>query len=380
MSKTKNSHGIIFLYTGNPLPAMLDMVLHAQKAGLNPLLVLIDRAQNDLLIDQSLVEYEIVRIPVLYSSVEFRRFSALPGIVVRLNRIIRNELSKDGIVITSSFDMLLMARAVGLFVNLRIRHQVRDLHALQLGKSFLCKLLRWVERWLLVGVEKVIVSSPRFDRDYYAGIFSGEIILLENVPLKKVWDGFKKTPDDDDGFLIGYVGILRYKKSLYQLIDTVERLAARGFNIRVFFAGGGMGSDFEDINSRISKKELFEFSGPYEYSRDIKRLYSNLDLIYAVYDSSDANCQLAMPNKFYEAMLTGIPIMVAKDTFVGEETERLGIGATVDLQKEGDLDLKMEAVFKKNSWYAEAVDSLSLLDTLELYDEYENAMHKSVLP
>jgi glycosyltransferase involved in cell wall biosynthesis len=378
-SKPTNSHGVIFLYTGGASPAMLDMVLHAHKAELKPLLVLFDRPQSTILLDQSLVDYEIVRIPVRYRSVEFRRFLALPGSVRRINSIIRTDLCKDGTVITNSFDMLLIVRIVGLFYSLRIRHQVRDLHRLQLGDSFLCKLFRGLEKWMLGAVAKVIVSSPRFGSDYYSKIFEGEIVLLENMPLKKVWEGFEKEKHVDEVFLIGYVGVLRYKESLYQLVDAVEKLAEEGFNLKVFFAGGGMECDVNDVYNRASKKELFEFSGPYEYARDIKKLYSRLDLIYAIYDSANANCQLAMPNKFYESMLSSTPILVAKNTFVGEETERLGIGVTVDLGSEGDLDAKLKSALEKKSWYRKALDNLGRLDTSSLFADYESAIRKSVL-
>lgn len=373
-------HNFLFLCTGIPLPAMLDMISYAKKSGLKPLLVLLDRGEKDLIIDTSSIDYEVLRIAVGYKSLELKRFLSLFGLMLKIEKVILRNLKSGGIIVTASLDMLFFARLATVFRVYKIRHQVRDLHSLQLGEGVTSSVLKLFERILLLRVEKIIVSSPKFATDYYQNLYSGEVVLLENVPRKAVWNGFKRRSRGNNEFVIGYVGILRYKDSLYMLIDTVEKLVKEGLNIKVVFAGGGMGSDLADIQGRIKVRGVFEFSGPYEYSKDIKRLYQDLDLIYAVYDEYDRNCQIAMPNKFYEAIISRIPLLVAANTFVGEQTLKLNIGEVVSLSNRSDLYDLLRAVTQPDSWYENASDALRKICPDSLYIEYEKSLAKSVLP
>ncbi len=378
LEKCKTKNDIIFLYTGSPLPAMLDLIAHAKQTGLNPLLVLLDRGENELILDSSLINYDIIRIDVGYKKVELNRFLTLPKLLLNIRRIILSNLTPGGIILTCAYDMLLFAQLINLFHSFKIRHQVRDLNALQLNNGIVPEFFKQIERVLLLGVEKVIISSPKFATDYYENIYKGEIILLENVPQKSVWTDFKRQPRNNGELVIGYIGILRYKESLFNLIETVERLVKEGQNIKVVFAGGGKCSDLKEIQGRISNQCVFEFSGPYEYAKDIKQLYQDVDLIYAVYDENMRNCQIAMPNKFYESILSKIPLLVAANTFVGEQTLKYNIGEVVSLKEKDSLYNLLKSISQHDSWYKNALDTLQDLSAESLYNEFNKAMAKSV--
>ena len=366
---------ILFLITGNPLPAMLDMAFFAQNSGQHVAMVLLQRGEMDLRIDSSLVNYEIITINVTYKSTGIKRFTSIPFVYRKLKKLIKNKLKPGGVLFTASYDLLLFSYLISGRNHYRIRHQVRDLHSLQLSTSFISKFFVFIESILLRKVESIIVSSPEFNNEYYKKIYKGEVILLENTPLKTIWNGFKKKKKDGV-FNIGFVGIIRYKQSLYQLVDAVEKLSTNGMNINVLFAGGG---DVEDLKTHINNFSLFEFQGAYEYSKDIKRLYSGLDLIYAVYDSQDKNCQLAMPNKFYESIISRIPIIVASGTFVGHEVERLGIGVSVRSGDVINLELLLSEINNSNSWYEQALKTLHTIDPETYYLAYYEAIKSSVL-
>ncbi len=202
-------------------------------------------------------------------------------------------------------------------------------------------------------------------------------MLVENTPSRLTWADFKKDRTDPSYFRIGFIGIIRYRQSLKQLINAVQILAAEGIRLKVVFAGGG---NVDDLASEITEKQLFEFLGSYEYSRDIKKLYANLDLIYSVYDSNDLNCQLAMPNKFYESIISRIPILVAKNTFVEKEVLRLGIGTSVlSGAVEGLVDLLRKAI-AKGDWYSRAMNELHACDANAYFDAYDQALKESILP
>ena len=366
---------IIFLITGKPLPAMLDMAFYATNLGQKAAMIVLERNEEDLRVDNSLVNYEIITIFVPYKSVDFRRFSSMPNIYRQLRTAIFERLKPGGIIVTGSYDLLFFTNLLNWNKVFRIRHQVRDLHVLQLSGTFMSKMFVMMEKFLLRNVESVLVSSQAFSNGYYKNIFSGDIILLENTPAKSTWIGFQKK-EKSDNFVIGFIGIIRYKTSLYQLIDAVENLVEKGYSIKVLFAGGG---NVVDLKSKIKYKNNFDFVGPYEYSKDIKHLYSRIDLIYAVYDSYDPNCQLAMPNKFYESIISKIPIVVASNTYVGREVVRTGIGRTVLSGNVTELENLLVEACDNTGWYKEVSDNLPNVDPEFYYNQYISAMKASIL-
>lgn len=368
-------HDILFLISGNPVPAVLDMAFFAQNSGQRVAMVLLQRGeQMDLRIDSSMVNYEVFTIDVTYKSTGIKRFISIPTVYRKVRKLVKTKIKPDGVLFTASYDLLLFSYIISGRSQYRIRHQVRDLHSLQLSTSLVSKFFVFIEGKLLRKVESLIVSSPQFYNEYYKKFYKGKVILLENTPLKSTWTSFSKK-EKDDIFSIGFVGIIRYIESLYQLVDAVEKSALNGMKVKVLFAGGG---DVVDLKTRISNPSLFKFEGPYEYSKDIKRLYSGLDLIYAVYDGNDINCQLAMPNKFYESIISKIPIIVASGTFVGYEVERLGIGLSVKSGDTINLERLLSELNNADNWYEKALRNLNKIDPEIYYSSYSEALKNSV--
>ncbi len=372
-------HDILFLYNGAATPAMLEMASFARDSGLRPVLILLDRGEQQLIMDSSLLGYDVIRIDVEYKRVDLMRWMSFPSLLFKVRKQIDRELASGGRIITSSFDMLVIAWFASIFRGFEIRHQVRDLHSLQLGESLSSRVLRFIERVVLRRVQKLIVSSPRYVTDYYSKIYSGESVLLENVPQQSVWEGFERKPRADGTFVIGYIGVLRYLDSLFALIDAVEKLADEGVKVKVVFAGGGIASDVHALKARARNKALFEFHGPYEYSKDIKKLYEDVDLIYAVYDERIRNCRIAMPNKFYESVLAGIPLLVASNTFVGEQTLKEGIGEVVALSEPVCLYDLLVSATRRTGWYSAALERLRQKSADGLFAQYRLAIQDSVL-
>lgn len=370
---------IVFLITGKPLPAMLDLAFCAQKAGQRTLMILLERGHDDLIIDSDLVNFTIKTIVVRYTGVDLGRLMSIPSTFLELRKHIVNELVPEGVIVTGAYDLLVMARLVTIGRKYRIRHQVRDLHRLQLSGSLLSKVLVAVEAFMLRRVDRLLVSSPAFWTGYYERIFFGPCVLLENTPSAATWCGFRRQENKDDILRVGFVGIIRYPRSLAQLIEAVQRAAAEGTAIKVIFAGGGVMP--LDLQGKIRRTpELFEFSGPYQYTRDIKRLYANIDIIYAIYDGDDKNCQYAMPNKFYEAIIAKIPILVARGTYVESEVLRLGIGTSATTGDASSLHALLVAAKARTGWYKDALGRLSEIDASSYFEAYRQAIDASVAP
>ena len=73
-------------------------------------------------------------------------------------------------------------------------------------------------------------------------------------------------------------------------------------------------------------------------------------MLTAIYDPSVRNHLYAAPNKFYEALMLGKPVIMVKKTGMSEIVERNSIGVTIDFSKEGFYKGITELANKRNEW------------------------------
>ena len=363
---------IVLFYSGTPVPAMLEIGLIASQNNIQVDLIFLDRHQGGLLIDQSFVNYPITKVHTPYNSLDFRRFLTFPMTIFKAFKVLSSKCNTDSIVITSTIDTLLITRLFTLFRNVKIRHQVRDLHKLQLRKNIISKMIMKFESWLLKKCDLLTYSSPSFWDIYYKHVYNGKAVLLENLPNIDIWNKFIPSTRTKNVVKIGYIGIIRYLRPLINLVAAVENLSATGVSYTVIFAGGG---PVGEIKNNINIPNLFMFEGMFEYSKEVSRLYKDIDLIFAVYDRFDLNCQIAMPTKFYESLLTKIPIMVSKNTYVGNLVEEMGIGIAVDGESMDSIRDALRQISIHGSWYTQSRARLQYLNIQEWQDKYSSSMY-----
>jgi glycosyltransferase involved in cell wall biosynthesis len=362
---------LIIIVASRPVPRDLQLADAGAKQGNRVLLLVLERGGDEFLIDRAFQGFCVKTINVSYKGVGIRRIVEYPRIAAAILKILRRELDIDGCVITSSLDLLFLAVIHSLFYKVRIRHEVKDLHALQLDSGTIGRLVSKGEKILLNRVERLILASQGFYDHHYQRIYSGSIAIVENVPSRAAWMGLKKR-ERSESFEIGFVGIVRYQQSMEQLVSAVKILHGRGHKLRVVFAGGGYIREW--IESMESNGGIFEFSGPFEYAKDIKKIYEKLNLIYAVYDGYDANCKVAMPTKFYESIISRTPILVADGTLVANEVRSLGIGTAVGTGDVLALVKILEQAVSYAGWYKRALERLENIDSSHYFDRYESAL------
>jgi len=365
----------IFFYGGAPVPAMIDMVKLAHDSGLSTLMIVLDRGENELCMDHTAHEFDTRVISVDFSHGLFRRVLSLLRIFVTVFRLLRSSVKTTGYVMSSTFDTLLLVRCAFLPRSVSIRHQVRDLHRLQLIDSPVARLVQAMERVLVRKVDLLIISSQGFYDAYYKMFYGGEKVLLENMPPRATWEGFK--PLSPPIFTVGFVGIMRYADSIFKLIDVIDSVNTCDTPIRCAFFGGHMGDLLERARDRVRDPGIFLFEGVFDYAADIKRIYSKISVVYAVYDKDDPNCMLAMPTKYYEAILSKTPILVAKNTHIAKVVEELGIGIGVDVNDDS-LSQALTDAIHCSGWYINAQRVLSELTAEQLHSSYERAIVKAV--
>lgn len=332
---------IVYISSGKPSPVILDFCNKLNKTRRTTLLFF-ERPNEDLILDDHLIEFEIQSINVPYSKGLFRRILYFPIILNRLSHFFRGNYPKT--IIVESYDNLLIL----LFLQKRIDHIIfycRDLISLQTANSFYGKLFRKIEKKLLSKVNKLLLTSPEFFSGYYREYFT-DFLLYENYPIKKI----SNTKTTSNSIRISFIGIIRYIKSLKSVIDAIDKLITQGYKIQLNVYGGGLKEDIETISRLAQKNNFIRIRGPFQYSKEIDRIYSNTDISLAVYDSKNYNCKVAIPNKYYEALMSKTFLFVSSGTYLEKISTEMGIGIGFDPFNSSEVYLKIKRTIDKGNF------------------------------
>lgn len=233
------------------------------------------------------------------------------------------------------FDTILPAICVRALINCKVVYDIADWYADSRKVGFLRPLVEKAERWACRKVDLVVLAHEK--RLQQLGFTPRQWLVIYNTPQDCADSLPMGTPADDEYFV--YVGVLHPDRGLEQIVD-----ASSALGVKLILAGFGPLADY--CKKVAVARENVEFLGkiPYWQTLEIER---NALAIIALYDPRLRNNQLAAPNKLYEAMMLGRPLITTKGTLVGEVVEKEGIGITVPY---GDVQALVEALYHiKNS-------------------------------
>lgn len=168
--------------------------------------------------------------------------------------------------------------------------------------------------------EKVCVAENKLPRSIAASLISSSAISISDTfePLITSSSG-----QDNNQIRLGLIGALN-RFEIYEIYRNLIKKNSN-FTLEVF---GDSGS-----NDLFSDEERVFYYGPYRNPEDLKKIYDSIDIVLINYDAKDANVQIALPNKLYEAMLFRKPIICTNGTYLAEVVAEKGVGFSCDLNE-----------------------------------------------
>lgn len=159
-----------------------------------------------------------------------------------------------------------------------------------------------------------------------------KLLILPNIPsFKLVGLNFVKHKRNQDKLNISYVGVLGKDRGIIEVLEFVSKNPE--FEIDV--AGFGILED--KVKSYSEKFENISFHGKVSYSKGLQ-IMLNSDVILALYFKSNSNHLYAAPNKYYESLYLGVPIITTKGTLVGNKVIEYDTGYVYD-EHEDDISV-----------------------------------------
>ena len=149
-------------------------------------------------------------------------------------------------------------------------------------------------------------------------------IVIYNTPKideEKVKQKIIKTSNEK--FKIVYVGILQNNRLLKEIGEEIKKHEKIELHI------GGFGKLEEYFLDLSEKYNNIFYYGKMKYE-DVLRLEKDADVLFATYNPEVQNHKYSAPNKLYEAMALGKPIIVCKNTGIDKIVDNNNIGFTID--------------------------------------------------
>jgi hypothetical protein len=332
---------LLFVISHQPNPRFIKQINYFSQNNFNVSVIYFHRdylANLNESIDKSVNMY-------LLDKIENGKYLQRIGIYLRsifkLKKLLK-EIKPNKIIITNTDILfLLVLNNIKQYTN-DITMEISDLRSYTFNNGIIDKVQQFIDDIIFKKyITKLIVTSPKFYDFYYQKKFKGEYFVLENKPLLNMLPP-KVNKKKNDKLVIGIVGLLLDRKPHKTLFEYVKDKK----DIEVHIYGKGT---FEEQAKEYAKKYVnIKYFGPYNFFKDISKIYASLDIIYMSYDTTqgDTNITLALPNKLYEAIYFKVPIITTKGTSLGDRVEEMSIGCTIECCNVEDIDKSIKMIDK----------------------------------
>lgn len=194
--------------------------------------------------------------------------------------------------------------------------------------NILKKVIKKIEFMIIRNAEATIICTEE-RREQIKGSKPKKLTVVHNTPSKdsinkeEVFSDLSLEKENDEKITFTYVGALSESRFIKTIIDVFKLYP----EFRLELAGMGKMSDYAKEAS-ISYENI-NYYGRIDYEEALN-LYSKADVMFAIYDPNIRNHKYSAPNKVYEAMIKGKPIIVAKNTSVDKIVEKEKMGFIID--------------------------------------------------
>jgi glycosyltransferase involved in cell wall biosynthesis len=270
-------------------------------------------------------------------------------------KYVRDILSKEPIDVIHIHDLPLaiigleLKRSKGIKVVLDLHENYPAL--LEISKhtnTFFGKLLSSGKQWreyekkCLSEADRIVaVVDEMKERITLIGTEPGKIYVVENTPLLTAGKVVQKRIQNDTLRLI-YVGGLTYHRGLQYVLRGIAKIEKLPVSLKII-GSGSYYSELKSISDRMSLSGKVIFTGKLSRA-DAEKELSGSDIALIPHLRSEQGDN-SSPNKLYEYMASGIPVLASNCRSVKRIIDETGCGTTYIYDSPDDIALKIQDLF-----------------------------------
>ncbi|MCC7129263.1 MAG: glycosyltransferase WbuB [Anaerolineae bacterium UTCFX2] len=230
------------------------------------------------------------------------------------------------------FDTILPALFCARLKKKKLIYDIFDFYADHLRNTpgFVKALIRRVDLWAIGRADGLIlVDESRIEQ--IAGAKPRRLAVIYNTP-QDLWNAAQAQPGSAASSIrVAYVGLLQYERGLLELIEVMQRHPDWQLDL------AGFGGDEAAIQQSAAANPNIRWHGRVPYSQALE-LSRQANVLVALYDPVIPNHRYASPNKIFEAMMLGKPVIVARGTNMDRIVEDAQCGLVVNYGAADELD------------------------------------------
>lgn len=191
------------------------------------------------------------------------------------------------------------------------------------------RIARRIEN-MVISRADVFIITDMLRMPQHEGATPRHVVEIANVPSLNLKDISEKQ--DAGEFVVGYIGALAEGRNLITIVEAVGELADKG----VIMVIGGFGPVKHEVKTYAERYGNVNYLGfvPYTKVMDIERTF---DLFVYMSDVENECQRWVSPNKLFESMALGKPIIVSEGTLVADRVSAIGNGIAIKYSSKEEL-------------------------------------------
>lgn len=209
--------------------------------------------------------------------------------------------------------------------------------------NFIELIVDKMEHWI-INNSKVTIICTEQRKNQIKGSHPKNLEVIHNSPAN-IQLGDLLIKGEENKIKIVYVGILQDFRMILELAEVVKGFPQLELHV------GGFGKLEADVKKIQQDSNNIFFYGKLSYP-DTLALEKQADIMTALYDPSIINHYYAAPNKFYEALFLGKPLIMVKNTGMSQVVQDNGLGILIDYNKQSLQEGIFKLIEDKHQWSA----------------------------
>lgn len=240
------------------------------------------------------------------------------------------------------------------------------------AEGFFRRFIKRLENSVINRASATIICSEQ-RKQQIRGTHPKKLVVIHNTPADNIihlkHNSEKKSADI---IKIVYVGILQDYRLLKEMIKVIPEYSYVEFHI------AGFGKYEEYIRNAASKSGNIYYYGRISYDRTLE-LENDCDIMTAIYDPKIGNHRYAAPNKFYEALYLGKPLIMVKDTGMSDVVQKSDLGVLIEYSEDGFRDGLDKLIARRSEWKSMAERMQNIYEKNFSWNEMSRRLKKLYL-
>jgi len=243
--------------------------------------------------------------------------------------LILNKENRLDVIHCHDLDTLAIGTRLKRKLKIPLIYDAHEIYGYMMTRIFphwVASMFLRLERRLIRKVDRII-NVGESQKRYFDRITDKPISVIMNCKPLQSLDYL--LPSNEKGFTLLYIGGLYRVRGIIMLVKAAKELPS----VLCLIGGIGHPRYVQALKEECSKTSNVTFLGTVPFDQVIP-MTMEADAIFCMFNPGDPNSLIGTPNKLFEAMVCGRPIICTKGTYSGELTEQEEIGLAIEYSEQ----------------------------------------------